>query len=203
LIRNGQVTAFCPEHGIDDEIRALHMARDGALWIGTAYGLHVYRVVNVIYRDRRNNLWVGTRSDGLYRYTQGRWTNFATAHGLSNNFVQALGEDREGSLWIATSEGLNRLRDVKIVPFTTKEGLAHDSVMSLAEAADRSLYLFNNGAPFYSRMKDGVIANLPGPGGPSYAAKDGSAWVAGVGGLKQIQDGRVRRFLPELKQAWK
>lgn len=296
LIRNGQVTAFGKERDIDDEIRALYMARDGALWIGTANGLHVYRdgqfrrvqvahnyicniaedryggiyvahhggvnifkdgqatlistaqglpstrvravypddggavwigseeglylwrdgkilperftdalgpkVVNIIYRDRRNNLWIGTRSDGLYRYSQGRWTNFGTAHGLSNNFVQALGEDREGSLWIATNEGLNRLRDVKIVPFTTKEGLAHDSVMSLAVAADRSLYLFNNGAPFYSRMKDGVIANLPGPGGPSYAARDGSVWVAGVGGLKQIQDGRVHRFLPELKQAW-
>lgn len=77
-----------------------------------------------ILRDSRNNLWVGTAGQGLWRVQldgQGAviFTERATAlTGLLADGVVAVMEDREGNIWGATPEGINRLTPHKVAQVT-------------------------------------------------------------------------------------
>ncbi|MGE3958962.1 MAG: two-component regulator propeller domain-containing protein [Vicinamibacterales bacterium] len=77
-----------------------------------------------ILLDSRNNLWVGTAGQGLWRVqldAQGKvlFTERATAlTGLLADGVLVVMEDREGNIWGATPEGINRLTPHKVAQVT-------------------------------------------------------------------------------------
>ncbi|WP_431048968.1 two-component regulator propeller domain-containing protein [Roseateles sp. L2-2] len=121
-------------------IRALLVARDGRLWIGTeADGLAAYDpqseklslfrsdanpqlprsavsagTIRALAEDRDGQLWIGTIGHGLDRYdpVEGRFQHYrqGTPAGLPDDRVQSLAIDREGSLWVGTWKGLARKR---------------------------------------------------------------------------------------------
>jgi ligand-binding sensor domain-containing protein/signal transduction histidine kinase len=69
--------------------------------------------VTCILQDSRGFMWFGTR-DGLNKYDGYRFTVYKSdpqdKNGLSNNTIEALAEDKEGNIWIATwGGGLNKL----------------------------------------------------------------------------------------------
>ena len=64
--------------------------------------------------DHNGDLWVGTTGKGLFRGKHGVFSSpFTKTNGLTSDSVLALIEDREGSIWVGTLEGLNQLTDVK------------------------------------------------------------------------------------------
>ncbi len=73
--------------------------------------------------DRKGNLWVVTRYQGVRRYQavnsasqlQAPAEAFTTQEGLSSDIVHVIFEDREGNLWIGTEGGLDRLREAAFV----------------------------------------------------------------------------------------
>ena len=77
-----------------------------------------------ILRDRRNNLWIGTAGQGLWRvkFDEGGNVLFAeratALTGLLADGVVAVAEDREGNIWGATPEGINRLTPHKVAQVT-------------------------------------------------------------------------------------
>ena len=82
--------------------------------------------VNTLFVDRDQSVWMGTSNDGIYRVVGGRLDHFRAADGLSSNAVTGFFEDREGSIWVATTKGLDRFRDTRVVTFSTAEGLSAD-----------------------------------------------------------------------------
>jgi ligand-binding sensor domain-containing protein len=77
-----------------------------------------------IVRDRRNNIWVGTAGQGLWRvkFDQDGHVLFTeratTLTGLLADGVVAVVEDREGNIWAGTPEGINRLTPHKVAQVT-------------------------------------------------------------------------------------
>jgi len=73
--------------------------------------------VTAIYEDRSGVLWVGTGSDyeaevgGLNAFEGGAFTRYLhdpqNRHSLSNNHVESIYQDQDGTLWIGTEDGLN------------------------------------------------------------------------------------------------
>ena len=63
-----------------------------------------------LLQDQLGFLWIGT-TDGLYRYDGIQFKEFRhdrrNASSLSNNYIKALHEGKNGNLWIATKRGLN------------------------------------------------------------------------------------------------
>jgi ligand-binding sensor domain-containing protein/class 3 adenylate cyclase/predicted metal-dependent HD superfamily phosphohydrolase len=89
---------------------------------GTGTNSISHNVVKTIYEDSEKNIWIGTDGGGLNKITfrnknthqlsdyriYSYQENKEIAGSLCNNVVYAVFEDRSGSIWIGTNNGLNK-----------------------------------------------------------------------------------------------
>jgi signal transduction histidine kinase/ligand-binding sensor domain-containing protein len=108
-----------------------------------------------LLRDRDGGLWVGTQDQGLLHVRDGKTDRYTQADGLSGDFIVSLFEDREGSIWASTLNGIDRFRDVSVRNLSTEHGLSSNTVMSVLAARDGSVW-FGTVAGL-NRWKDGRI----------------------------------------------
>ena len=59
-----------------------------------------------IFRDREQALWVSTGT-ALFRVKDGISRRYTTSDGLSSDFILRIHQDAEGSIWVATENGLD------------------------------------------------------------------------------------------------
>jgi signal transduction histidine kinase/ligand-binding sensor domain-containing protein len=109
---------------------------------------------NWLLRDRDGGLWIGTYGAGLTHVHQGRTDRFVQADGLSGDFVDRLFEDREGNIWVATTDGLDRLRELAVSTLSVKQDLS-SNVNSVLGAADGGLWVGRSDG--LDRWRDGRI----------------------------------------------
>ena len=94
-----------PKSGVIDKILSLCQAKDGRIWMGSnGYGMYCYNY------DK----------DGAPHVKA-----FTTDHGLANNTVKGIAEDKDGMLWIATDNGLSIFnpKNETFCSFTKEDGL--------------------------------------------------------------------------------
>ena len=92
-------------------------------------------------RDRDAGLWVATMGRGLWHVHGGRTDVFTASDGLSSDMVLALFEDREGSIWVATSDGLDRFREVVTPTYAAARTFSNGAVSSVMASHDGSLWV--------------------------------------------------------------
>ena len=98
-----------------------------------------------LLRDRDRSLWIGTTARGLVHVHNGITDVFSEADGLSGDAVTTIFEDREGSIWVATDEGLDRFRESAVVSYSEYQGLSSGRVSSVLAAADGSVWFGTSG----------------------------------------------------------
>ncbi|MEE2002005.1 diguanylate cyclase [Alkalimonas sp. MEB108] len=86
-----------------------------------------------------STLWVGTLSDGLFRYTSTGLEALGTDSNKPANRILTLRKDNEGSLWVGTNGGLFRLRNAPFTSITTQHGLADNFVRTVLPLSDGSV----------------------------------------------------------------
>ena len=106
------------------DVHALHVARDGSLWVGFGNTGGVSRIhggsaqsyppgaglqsgpIWAVFEDRRGVVWAGG-TFGVSRFSGGRWERVGAGHGIRDE-VMLFGfhEDAAGDLWLATIAGL-------------------------------------------------------------------------------------------------
>jgi signal transduction histidine kinase len=150
--------------------------------------------------DRDDNIWIGCES-GLARFRLDadgpHFTVFANLEGVSDNYVTALFEDREGSLWVGTRNGaLAQFTDRTLSTRQGPPSLRDESIESVCEDDDGVMWFGTRLG--LTRWKDGVeklyttADGLPSlPIFATYPGSDGVLWVGGGGGLVRFRDGRV------------
>jgi ligand-binding sensor domain-containing protein/two-component sensor histidine kinase len=205
-----------PDYGI---VRALACSHDGAVWIGTNYGLirmadqkeHLLTVKdgladNSIYSlmaGHDETLWIGTKN-GFSRFLGNdgnkgnKFESYRTEDGLSQSTVYSLYEDREGTLWAGTKHGLNQFLDGRTIPYTVSEGLPTNNVGPVLQDRDGTVWIGTIGAGL-CRFKDGrLLTTLTTKQGLSgndiYALSqdaEGDLWVGTNAGLNRIRNGSV------------
>jgi ligand-binding sensor domain-containing protein/signal transduction histidine kinase len=108
------------------DVKALHEASDGSLWVGTGFGI-----------SRLS--WTNSNVPVIENLTRNQ--------GLSDRMIVALGEDQAGNIWAGT-EGAGTMR-IDRVGFTTyreQDGLPSDRVFSVFEDRAGELLTVTAGA---------------------------------------------------------
>jgi signal transduction histidine kinase/ligand-binding sensor domain-containing protein/DNA-binding response OmpR family regulator len=109
-------------------ITALCETTDGNLIVGTLeHGVYIidnaqkqFNIISAkisvytIYEDSKQNIWVCTREDGLFKIDNQRQISIFNnksdeSKSLSSNFVRSVCEDNKNHLWIGTSGGLDKM----------------------------------------------------------------------------------------------
>lgn len=106
-----------------------------------------------LLRDHNGGLWIGTVAQGLLHSYAGKTSRFTHNDGLSSDQVKVLFEDREGSIWVGTVEGLHRFRELPVTSFSEEQGLSSGIAKSVLAAHDGSLWVGTQDG--LNRWKDG------------------------------------------------
>ena len=138
----------------------------GDLWIGTnGYGLtRVHHcslttwhapedlpgdVINAIFQDREQSIWVGTE-DGLLRLSKTTVVTLNRDDGFSESSLATAYVDRDGVIWITTrAHKVFRLSHGRVTPFTLPADIANFTIWTVFEDSHRALYLGSGGHGFF------------------------------------------------------
>jgi ligand-binding sensor domain-containing protein len=187
-----------------DDVRALHVARDGALWIGTFRGLVRWTggrlvrgpppldgvAVHSIAQDAGGALWCAT-DKGLLRLHDGAVETIG-ADTLPDEVVKVL-FDRDGNLWIGTRTGVaRRTVDGKIErlpsPDVVINALHEDADGNLWIGSDRGLDRLHDGDVLPFGASEGLADEIVGGFREDPA---GAKWITTPGGLYRIAPGET------------
>jgi len=81
---------------------------DGQHWriLGEPKGLTSY--IHEIVGTRDQGFWVGTRNYGVFQRLNNTWKQYTVDDGLSSNTIKSVLHTDDGTVWVATGEGVNR-----------------------------------------------------------------------------------------------
>ena len=83
--------------------------------------------IRSLFEGSDGHVWISTPG-GLIEFDGQAFRAFTERHGLVNQAIKAVGEDRAGNLWIATDAGgVARLTRNGVVSFKEADGLRHDT----------------------------------------------------------------------------
>ena len=120
-------TAWGPKDGAPSPVTALARTSDGYLWLGGPDGLYRFdgvvferyqpqsggsfpvRTVSSLLALPNGDLWIGFPSGAVSLLRHGNATNYSVREGVPNGVIWGFAQDREGTIWAATSSGLARL----------------------------------------------------------------------------------------------
>jgi len=108
------------------------------LWVGTEKGICYIKdnkiflptiknlkiPIRTIYEDKKGNIWIGTKQEGVYKFDGNNITNFNKSTGLNSNWVNSILEDSEGNYWF----GINNSGFCKITKDYVYQYIANDNV---------------------------------------------------------------------------
>jgi ligand-binding sensor domain-containing protein len=111
-----------------------------------------------LFVDKAGSLWMGTGDHGLYRWSGERVDHFDRHDGLSGDFVHAVFEDREGTVWVGTQGGLDSFHDTAVTTFSPREGIADPLVSAVSASSDGGVWISTNGGLYH--LRDGTLSSV-------------------------------------------
>lgn len=139
----------------DSDAETIYQDRNGDVWVaavnlyrihnGRAQPYHIPALAGVrvrnVFRDRGGSLWLGTEGQGIYREVGGKLVHYSTENGLVNNFIRAILQAQDGSIWIGTDEGVSRWRPTSLTSYRMDDGLCYFSTRALLEAHNGDIWI--------------------------------------------------------------
>ncbi|RHF29119.1 response regulator [Bacteroides xylanisolvens] len=122
-------------------------------------------LVNVIYEDRKGNIWVGTHGNGLFLLDKKERLFRLHTPGsvLSGENIRVLGETPSGNLLIGTGHGLSVLeqKDGKVINFNSKTGFPLTLVNRKSMHVSRNHDIYMGGATGLVAIRESSLSYPP------------------------------------------
>ena len=132
---------------IDNKVYTFLSDSRNRFWIGTREGISIYeegrftdfeafdinfQSVRSIYEDRdKNEFWIATYNDGLFRLHSDGYDQYDTSNVLPNNTVMDIKQDENGTIWLATYGGVVKYLDGEFETITIADGLPSNGVIQI------------------------------------------------------------------------
>jgi len=88
-------------------------------------------LIRCALKSSDGSIWCGTDHNGLVRFLNGKAKIFTVHDGLTSNIIQTLCEDRQGRIWIGTTNGITYFDGKRFYSFTRADGLPSADVRAL------------------------------------------------------------------------
>lgn len=75
--------------------------------------------IMVVYQDKKNVYWFGSWETGVYRYDGNKLINYTTKHGLPNNRIDEIKEDKLGNIYFISCSPQSTIAKFNGQSFTT------------------------------------------------------------------------------------
>ena len=151
-----------------------------------------------LFRDKDGGVWIAAAGQGLLHMHQGRIDKYRAEDGLSNNSVVSFFEDREGSIWVGTTNGLDRFHQLPIATTTARQGVVADDIGAVLVTRDSSLW--TSGEQGLNREQHGIVTSYSTKNGlpDSYVSSifeghDGRLMISTAKGAVLFKDGQFIR----------
>lgn len=217
-LKRARFTAVGEPEGLShDEVTSLARTGNGDLWLATAKGLNRINAGGIrrftaadglpdefifsLHVDVADTLWLGTRTQGIHRFADGRFTRVTNT--LGRPPIWALAGGRHGEVFAGTRYGLLVFRDgLQTAVFRGTNGLSHDDVRAIADDAGGNLWVGTSYG--LNLIRDGRVAtNWVAPDGMPlesvvtlHARTNGSLWIGTLDrGLFRHREGKFTRAL--------
>jgi ligand-binding sensor domain-containing protein/serine phosphatase RsbU (regulator of sigma subunit) len=215
--KNTEFKVYGKEENFTHRIEYLFEDKDKTIWIGTrGAGVSKFNRKNItifeeipelkgtivlsIAQDASGAMWFATPNKGLFRYSNGQYTQYTTAQGLPSDNIRALFLDSRNNLWVGTNTGVVSINNNTI---TRIENLNKQYVNCFYEDALRNIWIGTN--------NEGLIRYFPQYGTfeifseeqglPHKIVKDitsdkeGNLWATTYrGGLVLMKDGKFTNY---------
>ncbi len=186
-LRDAAFRTFTTEQGLsDDFVRTLLTDEAERVWVGTSKGVNllekgqithlpgqrIKQTILSLAHAREGGIWVGTFTHGLIHWRDNQEvTCYDRDTGLLSNEIRAILPAADGSLWLATSLGVNRIDQGRISALQVQDGLPSNFSVSLFESTRSGIWIGTSSG--VARWQDGRLRAL------SISHLDGAQFVFG------------------------
>ncbi len=141
------------------------------IWLGTTHGICFFENNKIstknippellknriydIFLDSKENLWIATSGQGIFKLKNNILTHFDENNGLLNNFVYTITEDADENIWVGTRKGINIIygniivgkfeNDFENKPLNNVYKLFRDSKNIIWVNTNEKICIFENG----------------------------------------------------------
>jgi signal transduction histidine kinase/ligand-binding sensor domain-containing protein len=154
----------------------------------------IHAGASTLMEDRSGAVWIGTTSDGLFRYERSGFERIQTSH----PDILSLAEDREGDIWVGTAGGgLDRISRRSIHLESLDQDSSHVPVQSVCQDSNGVIWGASQNGLLVCRLEDKWVpaitnVSLPEPVTCVAADRRGGIWFGTrEWKLYRLQDGQV------------
>jgi signal transduction histidine kinase/ligand-binding sensor domain-containing protein len=174
----------------------VHLHDGTATRYGMAEGLPSLTVQQICFDDQ-GSLWALT-AGGVAEWVDGHFVGRPNSSHAPKSFAGGI-VAADGSLWLATANGLVHRANGREEVFTTAQGLADDAVLCVAQGSQGTIWAGTKNG--FSRVRGNDVDSYRAQDGLSQSTvysiledREGTLWVGTKHGLNQFLDGRLIPF---------
>jgi ligand-binding sensor domain-containing protein/signal transduction histidine kinase/DNA-binding response OmpR family regulator len=164
--------------------------------------------VTFVFNDKKNNIWAGTKGEGLFLYNKikDQFISYKHVEGdstsLINDYVICINQDDAGNLWIGTNKGLCRYNytENNFTDISSKLNLPDNVINGLVPIGDKILWIASNkgiskvdtetNQYVNFDLRDGLQSN-EFTRAAYYQSKSGDIFFGGINGYNTFHPDRI------------
>lgn len=162
--RTNRFRQLFPKDKQNVDVRSIYEDDDRVIWLSTSEGIYKvdgekqtilahydmgYSLVRDVWKDEKDNLWIGTFGGGLYicDASMKEIKHFDVFGGFPSNTINQIYADRKKRVWVATGEGLvcfpsGNWNDYHV--YHREKGLSNIHIRAIAEDFSGNIWVSTN-----------------------------------------------------------